>query len=86
MICSALFSSFQHRIILVKVQYPQASDLWIQNGISSDVRVTLLSYRVVPGRSDSSWGLVVAKASGIPDEIIHDAELFATRNRQTDKK
>ena len=38
-------------------------------------------YRVVPGRSESSWGLVVAKASGIPDCIIQIAELFSNQNR-----
>lgn len=34
-------------------------------------------YRVVPGRSECSWGLVVAKSAGIPESIIKMARALS---------
>jgi DNA mismatch repair protein MutS len=74
--CRTLFATHYHEITALDEQYPQVTNLNVTVREWQDQIVFL--HRIVPGATDRSYGIHVAKIAGLPREVVQRAhELMA---------
>jgi DNA mismatch repair protein MutS len=75
--CRCLFATHYHEITALAEQYPEVTNLNVTVREWQDQIVFL--HRIVPGATDRSYGIHVAKIAGLPDQVIERANVLLTQ-------